>query len=129
MLTIEEINNEIQELKNAGISVNEISDGYHTIEDYKDMRNYWFIATLNSNPDISWKSKKHFDEENDPMFNGDFIAGINTPKGIAPQHLKMKYWELLNVKEIDRAPSYDGYTEEDVKERILSINKGVNSNE
>lgn len=123
MLSIEEINNAIQELRENGLSVNEISDGYHTISDYKEMRNYWFIATLNSNPDISWKSKKHFDEENDPMFDGDFIAGINTPRGIATQHLKMKFWDDLQIKELDRAPKYDGYTEEDVKVRVKSLKK------
>ena len=123
MLSVEEINKAILELRNAGISVNEISDGYHTFGDYKDMRNHWFIATLNSNPTLSWKSKKHFNEENDPMFDGDFIAGISTPCGMATQHLKMKYWDSLKVQELDRAPEYDGYTEEDVKERIDSIEK------
>ena len=87
------------------------------------MRNHWFIATLNSNPDISWKSKRHFDEENDPMFDDDFIAGINTPDGMATQHLKMKFWDDLHVRELDRAPKYDNYTEEDVKVRIKSIKK------
>ena len=129
MLNVEEINKAIQILKNAGISINGVSDGYHTFEDYKDMRNLWFIATLNSNPNISWKSKKHFDEEHDPMFNRDFIAGINTPQGIATQHLKIKFWDDLQVKELDRAPKYDGYTEKDVKERIISLRKGVVPNE
>lgn len=123
MLSVEEINKAILELRNAGISVNEISDGYHTFGDYKDMRNRWFISTLNSNPTLSWKSMKHFDEENDPMYDGDFIAGISTPRGMATQHLKMKYWDKLHVQELDRAPEYDGYTEEDVKNRIDSIEK------
>lgn len=124
MLTIEEINKEIQELKKSGINIDAISDGYHTIGEYKDMRNHWLISTLNSNPEISWKSKKHYDEKNDPMFNGDFIAGIETPKGMATQHLKLKYWDLLNVKELYNAPKYDGYSEEDVKIRIMSIKRG-----
>lgn len=123
MLSVEEINKAILELRNAGVSVNEISDGYHTFGDYKDMRNHWFISTLNSNPTLSWKSMKHFDEENDPMYDGDFIAGISTPRGMATQHLKMKYWDKLHVQELDRAPEYDGYTEEDVKNRIDSIEK------
>ena len=121
MQSIEDINKAILELRHAGVNVNGISDGYHTIGDYKDMRNYWFIATLNTNPEISWKSKKHFDEENDPMFNGDFIAGINTPEGVATQHLKMKFWNDLHVQELERAPKYDGYSEEDVKARIKSL--------
>jgi hypothetical protein len=123
MRTIEEINKDIMELRKAGISVNGISDGYHTIGDYKDMRNHWFISTLNSNPDISWKSKKHFDEKNDSIskFNGDFIAGIYTPEGLATQHLKLKYWDYLDVPELENAPKYDGYSEEEVKRRVLTI--------
>lgn len=127
MLNVDEINIAIQELVDAGISVNGISDGHHTIGDYKDMRNHWVVATLNSNPEISWKSRKHFDEENDPMFNGDFIAGINTPDGIATQHLKMKFWNSLHVQELDRAPKYDGYTEDEVKVRIKSIKRRNNN--
>ena len=123
MVSIDEINRQIQELKKSGINIDAISDGYHTFGEYKDMRNHWFISTLNSNPDISWKSKKHYDEKNDPMYNGDFIAGIKTPNGMASQNIKLKYWDLLNVKELDYAPKYDGYSEEDVKVRIMSIKR------
>lgn len=119
--TIEEINLEIIELKKNGQSVKEISDGHHTFEDYIDMRNRLYIALCEAHYDKSWKSRRHYDEENDPMFNDDFIAGINTPKGVITFHLKMKYWDELNVCEIYNAPKYDGYTEEDVKERIKSL--------
>lgn len=122
-MTTEEINKEILKLRKNNISVKEISDGHHTFKEYLDMRNHYFIALCNAYSDISWKSKKHFDEENDPMFNGDFIAGINTPDGVITQHLKLKYWDDLDVIEIDNAPEYDGYTEEDVKLRIKSLKK------
>lgn len=123
MLTIEEINAAIKELRKDGQSVKKVSDGYHTFGDYTDMRNEYLIALCNAYPEISWKTKKHFDEENDPMFNGDFLAGINTPAGQISQHLKLKFWELLKVPEIERGPKYDGYTEEDVKERLHSLGK------
>lgn len=55
------------------------------------------------------------------MFNGCFIAGINTPKGVITFHLKMKFWDELKICEIYNAPKYDGYTEDDVKERIKSL--------
>ena len=74
-------------------------------------------------PDISWKSRKQYDEENDPMFSGDFIAGINTPEGIATYHIKLQYWDLFNVPELERAPRYDNYSNEEVLKRILSLNK------
>jgi len=60
------------------------------------------------------------------MFDGDFIAGINTPTGIITQHIKMKYWDELDVREIDNAPQYDGYTEEDVKSRVKSLKRKLN---
>lgn len=119
---IESINATIRELRSFGISVNGISDIYHTLGDYKDMRNSWFIAALKANLSRSWKSKKHFDEENDPMFNGDFVAGIYTPEGVVAQHLKMKFWEdLADVPTLDRAPAYDGYGKEEAMRRIGSI--------
>jgi hypothetical protein len=80
-----------------------------------------FCSLCNAYQEISWKSRKHFDEENDPMFPGDFIAGINTPKGIATFHFKLEYWDLFAIKELDRAPKYDNYTPEDVMIRILSL--------
>ena len=120
---VEDINNEIKVLRSQGKSVKKISDGYHTFEDYTDDRNLYFMALCEAYYDISWKSRKHFDEENDPMFDGDFIAGINTPSGVITQHIKMKYWDELNVREIDNSPKYDGYTREDVRERVKSLVK------
>ena len=57
------------------------------------------------------------------MFNGDFIAGINTPEGIATYHIKLKYWDLFDIPEIDRAPKYDNYTPDEVMSRILSLSR------
>jgi len=125
MKTIEQINEEIMELSRNGQSVKKVSDTHHTFDSYIDMRNVYFIALCNDYPELSWKSTKHYDEENDPMFNGDFIAGIYTPKGLVAQHLKLKYWDDLNVKEIERAPQYDGYNDEDIKVRIKSLREKI----
>lgn len=62
------------------------------------------------------------------MFNGDFIVGINTPKGPATFHIKLKYWDLFNVIELDRAFAYDGSSVEDVMDRLLSLNEYGNDN-
>ncbi len=121
MKTVDDINADNVELRNNNKSVKEVSDKYHTFGDYVDMRNHLFAALCNAYKDKAWKSRKHYDEENDPMFNGDFIAGIDTPKGPVTFHLKLKFWDLVKVKELDRAPKYDGYTEEDVKERLNSL--------
>lgn len=121
---IEEINNEIKKQKELKkIRTKEVSDTHHTFEKLYEQRVVLFSILCNQFPEISWKSKKHFNEETDPMFNGDFIAGINTPKGQATFHMKLKYWDLFNVKELDRALKYDGYTVDDVIERLLSLNE------
>lgn len=123
MKKIDLINKEIKKSKEAKeISVKQVSDAYHTFGDLYKHRLILFCTLCNTYSDISWKSRKHFDEENDPMFDGDFVAGINTPTGTATYHIKNEYWDFFNVKEIDRAPEYDNYSGEDVMERILSLN-------
>ena len=121
MENVESINKAIKDLRNNNQSVKKVSDVYHTFGDYVKMRNVYFIALCNAYPDISWKSKKHFDEENDPMFNGDFMAGINTPKGPVAQHIKLEFWDKVHVPELEKGLEYDGYTEDDIIERVESL--------
>lgn len=123
MKTIEEINAEIRELKESGQSVKGISDTNHTFGECYDDRNEYFMALCHAYPELSWKSKKHFDEKNDPIsnFNGCFIAGINTPKGSITRHPKLEHWDEFDIKEIDNAPKYDGYTKDVEKERVRSL--------
>ena len=125
----EKINIEIEKQKQLkNINTKQISDTHHTYEVLYKQRLILFSILCNKFPEISWKSKKHFDEENDPMFNGDFIAGINTPKGPATFHIKLKYWDLFNVIELDRSFPYDGSSVEDVMDRLLSLNEYGNDN-
>jgi hypothetical protein len=121
--SIEEINEDIIKRRENGQSVKDVSDGYHTFGEYTDTRNLWCMNYLKERPDISWKSLRHYDEENDPMsnFNDDFVVGVNTPKGPVAQHIKLKYWDEVKIPEIDHAPKYDGYTFEDATERIKSL--------
>lgn len=123
------INKEIKKQKQQkNINTKQISDTHHTYEVLYKQRLILFSILCNKFSEIAWKSKKHYDEENDPMFNGDFIAGINTPKGPATFHIKLKYWDLFNVIELDRAFPYDGSSVEDVMDRLLSLNEYGNDN-
>ncbi len=108
--------------RNGEIRPKDISDRHHTFGTLYEHRIHLFAALCNQNSEISFKTKKHFDEENDPMFNGDFMAGIFTPRGIVTYHIKLKYWNLFHVKEIEYGPKYDGYTNEDIFERLDSLN-------
>ena len=124
MSKIEDINNLILESKiSKEISTKDISDGNHTFGELYKHRIILFCTLCNLLPQISWKSKKHYDEANDPMFNNSFIAGINTPKGIATYHIKLEYWDLFNIPEIEKAPKYDNYSDEYVITRIQSLTK------
>lgn len=101
---ISEINELIKTYsKNGIISSKDISDGHHTFRELYMQRLIMFCTICNSYPTLSWKSRKHFDEEHDPMYNGDFIAGINTPEGIASYYIKSEYWNLFDIPEVERA--------------------------
>lgn len=124
MSEIDKINSMIQiNKKQKNISTKEISDGHHTFGELYEHRIILFCTLCNLLPNISWKSKKHYDEENDPMYEDSFIAGINTPDGIATYHIKLQYWELFEVIELERAPKYDNYGNEEVLQRIKSLTK------
>lgn len=114
-----EINEKIQEYKMAMVlDTDYISDGHHTFGELYKHRCYLFAVICNSNKNKAWKSKKHSDGT---MYDGMFIVGITTPNGEATYHYDMKFWELFDVKEILNAPEYDGYTPDDVLERLLTL--------
>ena len=119
----ENINPIIVAMKDTGVlNTKKVSDKYHTFGDLYDHRNYLFSVICSQNKDKSWKSKKHFDEENDPMFNGDFVVGINTPLGVVSYHCKLEFWDLFDdVKEIPNAPEYDGCTQDETFARLRSL--------
>lgn len=120
MYNIEELNNLILEYKNEGNSVKAISDGHHTFDELYHHRILLFATICNLLPDLSWKSKKHHPCD-DEMFNGCFIVGINTPDGEASYHVKLKYWNIFHVIEIEHAPKFSGYTPDESIRRILSL--------
>lgn len=123
-LVVKMINDMIKTSKLEGnVSTKDISDGYHTFRQLYNHRTILFALVCNAYPEISWKSKKHYEEETDPMFNGDFIAGINTPEGPATYHMKLQYWDLFNIPEIERAYPYDGHKSDDDLNRLSSLIK------
>lgn len=118
------INKTILEAKEKRlISTKNISDGYHTFGELYAHRIILFSVICNSYPELSWKSKKHFNEEDDPMFEGSFIVGIRTPLGDAIYHIKLDYWDEFNIPEIETAPLYDGHKSEEDLVRLKSLTK------
>ena len=111
------INNLILYAKSQGISTKDISDEWHTFGDLYYHRMILTLALMRQNKDKAWKSKQHHDGT---MFEGSFICGIDTPEGQYSYHYDLEHWDLFNVKELEKAPEYDGHKPEDVT-RLLSF--------
>ena len=99
--------------------VGKVSDGYHTFNELYHHRAILFSVICNANPDKAWKSKLH---DTGDMFEGMFIVGIETPEGQATYHYDIQpYWNMFKVKELEKAPKWDGHTPEQAIERIKKL--------
>lgn len=113
------INSEIQELNRVNSkAVGKVSDGYHTFDELYHHRTLLFATICNIHPNIAWKSKQHNDGT---MYAGMFIVGIETDEGQATYHCEMEYWGKFKVKEITKAPVFDGHTPEIALQRIFKL--------
>lgn len=119
----EEINKRITEMKESGYSADKISDTYHTFGELYHHRAILF-ATICNCPQynkLCWKSKQH-DDPTSPMYDGMFIVGIETSEGQATYHYDIDpYWDMFHVKEVERAPKYDGHTPDEAIRRISTL--------
>ena len=102
-------------------NIGEMSDGYHTFNELYHHRAILFAVVCSQFPHLAWKSLNHHDP-NQPMYDGMFIVGINTPLGQATYHYDIdQYWNRFNVTEYDRAPEWDGHTPDVAIARIESL--------
>lgn len=111
------INGLILQGKDQGFSTKDISDKWHTFGDLYYHRMILTYMVLKNYPNLSWKSKQHHDGT---MFDDSFIVGIDTPKGQYSYHYNLEYWDLFDIRELDKAPVYDGHKPEDIS-RLLSL--------
>lgn len=113
--------------------VSQVSDGYHTFEELYDHRCLLFLSLLKFvqytegyHTLVPWYSLKHSDES---VWDGWFIAGMHrTDNSEDTQqityHLPIKFLELVEsfeLKELDKAPEWDGHTSADVIERLTAL--------
>ncbi|EGQ4051707.1 hypothetical protein GA440_09095 [Staphylococcus pseudintermedius] len=114
------MNDLIKVSKSTGkIKSKNISDGYHTFGQLYHDRAVLFAVILNTYKEKAWKSKQHHDGT---MFDGMFIVGITTPQGYYTYHYALEYWDIYNVKEVEKAPKWDGHTHEDINRLFGLIN-------
>jgi hypothetical protein len=104
-------------------NIGNLSDGYHTFNELYHHRAILFSVICNSIPDKAWKSKLH---DTGDMYEGMFIVGIETPEGQATYHYDIEpYWDLFKVKELEKAPKYDGHTPQEAINRISKLSANV----
>ena len=118
--------NAIDTAKKYNDSVGSLSDGYHTFNELYHHRAMLFAALcLTTFKNFAWKSLLHNDPK-EPMYNGMFIVGIDTPFGQASYHYDIDpYWAIFKVKELDRAPKFDGHTPAEAIDRIFKYAKKI----
>jgi hypothetical protein len=103
--------------------IGDLSDGYHTFNELYHHRAILFSVICNSMPDKAWKSKLH---DTGDMFDGMFIVGIETPEGQATYHYDIEpYWDMFKVKELEKAPKWDGHTPQVAIDRISKLSADV----
>lgn len=111
--TVNEINAMIDNIEDKG----QVSDGSHTFNELYYHRMVLFSVICNSHKDVCYKSKLHDDGT---MYPGYFIVGVKTPEGDYSYHYELKYWDMFEVTELERAPKWDGHKPEDVT-RLMSL--------
>lgn len=100
-------------------NIGDFSDGYHTFNELYHHRAVLFSVICNMFPEKAWKSKLH---DTGDMYEGMFIVGIETEQGQATYHYDVDpYWDMFKVKELEKAPKWDGHTPSDAIERIGSL--------
>ena len=116
------------EIYNAGYrkipdNIGEFSDGYHTFNELYHHRAVLFSVICNMFTEKAWKSKLH---DTGDMYDGMFIVGIDTEQGQATYHYDIEpYWDMFKVKELEKAPKWDGHTPADAIERIGKMKGGA----
>ena len=146
-------NKYLKNYKDRGISLKNISDGYHTFQELYDFRLAYNALLFNewgkdfyhkSGGKVNFpinafdfqknhiipkynvhKSWKHHDGE--WCFGKEkewFIVSAMLPTGLISNHYKAKHWDKFKVPEVDKALfPYDGHTSEDVLDRLLKMIK------
>lgn len=94
-----------------------VSDGYHTFDELYYHRMMLFAVICNSYREVAWKSKLHHDGT---MYKDYFIVGVDTPMGQYSYHYHIDNYDMFDVKELDKAPEWDGHKPEDIN-RLMSL--------
>lgn len=101
----------VNEIKEHGISMKQVTDGYHTFDELYYHRMKLFALICHMNKDVAWKSWLHHDGT---MFDGSFIVGVQTSEGQYSYHYNAEHFDTFEVRELEKAPTYDGHQPSDI---------------
>ena len=94
----------------------EISDGCYTFNELYEYRHILFGLVVKGMK--GWKSMHHSDGT---FYPGWFIAGITTKDGPVSLRVPVRLWDEFPGEERERAPEWDGYTSDNVMERLKNM--------
>lgn len=110
-----------------GLSMSEVSDGYHTFSELYEFRKAFNAALFNEwhkqGIHDTHKSWKHADGKDCFSENsGWFIVVAVLPTGQISNHYPAKDWNDFKIEEVEKAKyEFDGHTPADVLERIKAL--------
>ena len=114
--------------KNNLINYKEINIVWNKIQDLFDYIRELVCIFTTIYPELSFISEKHFDEENDPMHDGDFIVGFYTSIGPLAFHFKNEFKDCFEHLIWDeRGPKYDFYDHNGFMKRMESLISDLSS--
>lgn len=121
-ISIQPVNNNINESIEDGKDMGEVSDGYHTFNElyyYRMLYNAAFFNELAKNSNIRViKSKRHSDGELCFGDSDNFIVQAQLPTGQVSNHYHMKDWDKFHIDEVEVADEWDGHTPQQAAERL-----------
>lgn len=105
----------------------EVSDGYHTFNEYEEFRMLYNAALFNHwalhdpyGPDHYdvHKSRLHYDGSH-PFNNPHmFVVRAQLPTGQISNHYHLDHWDLFKIPERERAGEWDGHSTRDAADRL-----------
>lgn len=102
----------------------QLTDGFHTMEELYDHRRALTAALAAVMPFrniTTWRSRAHHPDD-DPMFDGYFIVGVELPTGTITYHYKLSHWDdFASVPELEHAPKWDGAGPAATVDRLLEM--------
>ena len=114
-MDVERIQLEVNDLVKSGVSVGELSDGYHSYNELDRFRMLYNAGLFNE-----WARQGKYDVHRSTV-GGWFVVVAQLPTGQISNHYELVYWDLFNeVPTVDKANHpWDGHTSKDVETRMI----------